>query len=415
MSDLFRKEVIENRRGSWLGSISLVQPLRMWLLASLAAVAGGLVLFFLFFGEYTRRSRVAGELVPDLGLSTVVASAPGVVTALHAEEGQHVSAQAPLVLLSAPRVTASGQDALEILRSQQEAQQKSLIKGRESQNEQVRLQHVGLTRQREALEKELSQIAGEIESRRAQVRIAQDIVERYRKVSDERYVSILQLNQQEQSVLELINAQKALERQATTINRTLAQVEQALAELPKQQDSANAAISRELALLAKETIQVEANGEMLLRAPVKGLVANRLVEVGHAVQTGQPVLTLLPEGSELRAQLMVPSSAIGFIKPGDRVLLRYQAYPYQKFGTHSGRVLRISRSAVIASKGQADEGEAVYRVLVSLNEQTVLAYGQPEALRPGMRLEADVMGERRRLYEWVLEPLYSVVGKASGS
>jgi len=54
-------------------------------------------------------------------------------------------------------------------------------------------------------------------------------------------------------------------------------------------------------------------------------------------------------------------------------------------------------------------------VLVSLNEQTVLAYGQPEALRPGMRLEADVMGERRRLYEWVLEPLYSVVGKASGS
>jgi len=286
----------------------------MWLLASLAAVAGGLVLFFLFFGEYTRRSRVAGELVPDLGLSTVVASAPGVVTALHAEEGQHVSAQAPLVLLSAPRVTASGQDALEILRSQQEAQQKSLIKGRDSQNEQVRLQHAGLTRQREALEKELSQIAGEIESRRAQVRIAQDIVERYRKVSDERYVSILQLNQQEQSVLELMNAQKALERQATTINRTLAQVEQALAELPKQQDSANAAISRELALLAKETIQVEANGEMLLRAPVKGLVANRLVEVGHAVQTGQPVLTLLPEGSELRAQLMVPSSAIGFIK-----------------------------------------------------------------------------------------------------
>ena len=103
------------------------------------------------------------------------------------------------------------------------------------------------------------------------------------------------------------------------------------------------------------------------------------------------------------------------IKPGDRVLLRYQAYPYQKFGTHSGHVLRISRSAVVASKGQADEGEAVYRVLVSLNEQTVLAYGQPEALRPGMRLEADVMGERRRLYEWVLEPLYSVVGKASGS
>jgi membrane fusion protein len=415
MSGLFRKEIFEARRVGWLGGISLVQPVRTWIVAGMAAIAACLVLCFLSFGEYTRRSRVVGELTPDLGLSTVVAQAAGVVTELKVDEGDQVSAHSPLLLLTASRVTASGQDALDTLRSQQDIQRRSVVAGLQSQSEQLRVQRAGLIRQRDALRLELTQIASEVESRRAQVRIAQDIVARYRKVSDERYVSVLQLNQQEQSVLELVNAQKSLERQATTIGRTLAQVEQTLAEVPQQQGAASARAAGELAVLAKETFQVEANGEMLIRAPVKGLIANRLVEVGHAVEAGQPVISVLPHGSKLRAQLMVPSSAIGFIKVGDKVLLRYQAYPYQKFGSHVGHVYRISRSAVLAKKGQGEEGEAVYRVLVSLDQQSVLAYGKPELLRPGMRLEADVMGERRRLYEWVLEPLYSVAGRTNES
>ena len=122
----------------------------------------------------------------------------------------------------------------------------------------------------------------------------------------------------------------------------------------------------------------------------------------------------------LEAQLLVPSRAIGFIEPGNTVLLRYQAYPYQKFGHHIGRVTRVSRSAVnpgesnaLAGSGQATE--PYYRVLVALDAQTVMAYGKPESLRPGMALEADILSERRRLYEWLLEPLYSLRGTMGSS
>jgi membrane fusion protein len=125
-------------------------------------------------------------------------------------------------------------------------------------------------------------------------------------------------------------------------------------------------------------------------------------------------VSLLPQGSRLQAQLLVPSRAIGFIAPGDEVRLRYQAYPYQKFGHHLGRVLRISRSAITPPNASAG-ADQVYRVLVELKQQSILAYGKREALRPGMLLEADILGERRRLYEWVLEPLYSLKGKVSGS
>ena len=122
---------------------------------------------------------------------------------------------------------------------------------------------------------------------------------------------------------------------------------------------------------------------------------------------------MLPKDARLEAELLVPSRAIGFIEPGDTVLLRYQAYPYQKFGHQSGTVKRISRSALNQTElqtllGSAAQTEPLYRVTVSLAKQAIIAYGQTEPLRPRMALEADVLGERRRLIEWVFEPLYSL-------
>lgn len=414
MSGLFRKEAIDAQRRSWLGGISLAQPLRFWILAVFTAAAASAIVGFLYLGEYSRRSRVMGELVPDLGLSTVVAPSAGVVARLDVEEGDHVRRQDGLLTINVPRVTSSGQDAVSTLLDAQRSRMTSVEAMSEFQDRQLAAQQEGAKAQRSAMLRELSQIEAEIHTRGEQVRIGRETLARFRSVEDERYVSLVQINQQEQSILEAVNAQQALQRQATSIRRNLAELEQRLAEIPHQRLSAKAASERDLAALSQETVRMEADGELLLRAPVTGLVANRLVEAGQAVQPGQPILSLLPQGSELRAQLLVPSSAIGFVKSGDRVLLRYQAYPYQKFGAHEGTVIRISRSALTGAQEGSDAKQSLYRVLVSLDQQGVLAYGKIETLRPGMQLEADIMGERRKLYEWLLEPLYSVTGKLGG-
>ncbi|MEE9878153.1 MAG: HlyD family efflux transporter periplasmic adaptor subunit [Stenotrophomonas geniculata] len=414
MSGLFRKEAIDAQRRSWLGGVSLAQPLRFWILAVFATMAASAIVGFLYLGEYSRRSRVVGELVPDLGLSTVVAPSAGVVARLDVEEGDHVQRQEGLLTINVPRVTSSGQDAVSTLLDAQRSRMTSVEAMSEFQDRQLAAQQEGAKAQRSAMLRELSQIEAEIHTRGEQVRIGRETLARFRSVEDERYVSLVQINQQEQSILEAVNAQQALQRQATSIRRNLAELEQRLAEIPHQRLSAKAASERDLAALSQETVRMEADGELLLRAPVTGLVANRLVEAGQAVQPGQPILSLLPQGSELRAQLLVPSSAIGFVKSGDRVLLRYQAYPYQKFGAHEGTVIRISRSALTGAQEGSDAKQSLYRVLVSLDQQGVLAYGKTETLRPGMQLEADIMGERRKLYEWLLEPLYSVTGKLRG-
>ena len=210
-------------------------------------------------------------------------------------------------------------------------------------------------------------------------------------------------------MLELVSGRQALQRQLASLQRERAQLEQSLEDIPAQRVAQQSATARDLALLDREQVQNDANGELLVEAPVAGLVASRLIEPGQAVQAGQPLLSLLPAGSHLQARLFVPSRAIGFIEPGDNVLLRYQAFPYQKFGHHEGVVSRVSRSAMSPAGGEA--GEPYYRVLVDIDRQSITAYGRQEPLRPGMVLEADIMGERRKLYEWVLEPLYSITGK----
>ena len=59
----------------------------------------------------------------------------------------------------------------------------------------------------------------------------------------------------------------------------------------------------------------------------------------------------------------------------------------------------------------AGSGDQVYRITVDLAAQSIMAYGEARPLQVGMQLEADIMQERRKLYEWVLEPLISITGK----
>ena len=108
----------------------------------------------------------------------------------------------------------------------------------------------------------------------------------------------------------------------------------------------------------------------------------------------------------------MPSSAIGFVSAGDRVVLRYQAYPYQKFGQQYGKVTQVSRSALSPAEAASLLGQNIttplYRVLVRLDHQTIDAYGKAEALKPGMALNADILLDRRSLWQWVFEPLYGL-------
>lgn len=414
-ASLFRREALEAGSRGTLGSISIAQPPPLWVLAAFAAAAAAGLVLLLVFGEYTRRTRVSGQLVPDLGLVTVAAPAAGTVTGALPLEGGRVARGQPLALIATPHATSGSGDTiagmLDRLRQRRAAVRRTFA----SQLQLLELQSAGDTKQLAAARLELEQIRAAIAIEREQQRIAGALLSQVQGLAARGHVAQRQLTEQEQAALERAAAVQALERQATAVRREVFAIEQRLAELANRRAAQEAARAGELAELDQERLQTEARGEALVTAPLDGFVASRLVERGQGVQPGQPLMTLLPRGSVLQARLLVPSRAVGFIAAGDEVLLRYRAYPHQKFGHHPGRVLRVSKSALdprqlAALTGRA-AAEPTYRVLVELGAQSVVAYGRPQPLRPGMAVEADIMGERRKLYEWVLEPLYSLAGQ----
>lgn len=416
--ELFRREVLDARRTSWLGGISLAQPVRLWILTFSAIATALAVALFLGFGTYTRRSTVLGQLVPSRGLATVLAPATGVIGKVNAAEGERVSAGQVLAVVIVPRATPVDGDTIMALEQALQRRQTSLESARAARQQLLEAQASGLSVQLTAARRELEEAGSEIATRNEQIRIAEETLERLRRLVEGKYVSLFQLKQQESAALEQVGAMQALQRQALATRRTIAQIQQAMRELPGQRLAAQADFERDLATLQQERIETEARGAWSIMAPVAGLVASQLIKPGQAVQAGQPLLSVLPGDGPLEAELLVPSRAIGFIEPGDAVQLRYQAYPYQKFGHQRGRVVRVGRSPVLAETSGTPVGaqqarEPLYRVSVALDRQNVMAFGRPEELKPGMLLEADILGERRRLSEWLLEPLYSITGKVA--
>ena len=415
-NSLFRQEVLDAKKGGWLGRISLAQPMSLWLLSGFAAFAALSVALFLIYGSYSRRSTVIGQLVPTRGVSIILAPATGVVSKLDTLEGSQVDKGQNLAVVSMPRATLQDGDTLVAMQAQLDQRTKGLQASRDAQTQLLTTQSSSYAAQLATARVELKQLENEIATRKGQVRIANETLDRLRQLRKDNYVSELQLKQQEAAYLEAVGDMQILERQATSARRGVLQLQQNLHELPAQQQASDAGFQRDLATLEQESLEVTARGALAINAPIKGTISNILAKPGQAVQVGQPILSVLPADAQLEAELWVPSRAVGFIEPGDKVLLRYQAFPYQKFGHQEGRVARISRSALSPNElqsmsGLSSNGEPLYRVTVRLAKQAITAYGKPEVLRPGMLLEADVLGERRRLIEWIFEPLYSVTGR----
>lgn len=411
---LFRPEAAG--RGSWLGEVSLAQPPAVPVLAAFATLASALVVGLLAFGDYTRRTRVSGQLVPDLGMATAMAPAAGVALGPAPDEGDEVEAGETLLAIMPPRVTRDGGDTTAAMLAALARRRAAVIASFEAESVLLDTRLGGLRESLAAARRELELTEAAVGVQQRRLEMAQDLLAQFRGLSDAAHASELAVREREEAVLEQTAALASLERQRAAASRSLGELQLALREAGAERAALAARRARTLAELEQDRLSIRAGGEVLVQAPVAGIVATRLVEPGQAVTAGQPLFDLRPRGSRLLAQLLVPSRGVGFVAPGDTVELRYQAYPHEKFGHHRGRVLRVSRNALGARElaalpGQAQAGEPHYRVLAELPRQHVIAYGREEPLLPGMLLEADILGERRKLYEWVLEPLYSVAGR----
>ena len=245
-------------------------------------------------------------------------------------------------------------------------------------------------------------------------------MQKYRHLAQQDAVSQQEMLVQETDVLEQKSRLGNLKREEDTLIRELNEQNIALKNLPERHQTEISQLSRDITQMNQEILDFDVKSEQIIRASKSGYVSAMNVEVGQQVSPNQLLLGIVPEQTELLANLYVPSRTVGFVKPHDKVVLRYQAFPYQKFGHANGKIVSVAKTALgkqeLSGLGLIFSdinslNEPAYLVKVKLNKQTVLAYGKEKNLQIGMILEADILHENKKLYEWVLDPLYSISGK----
>jgi membrane fusion protein len=408
---LFREEVLQ-ARAQWMGTITLSQPVSSWLLTGLASLFAVAVVSLLFIGTYTRHESVQGQLVPSAGLLPITARSAGTVMAAHIREGDVVTRDQALIELSGEVSSLSrGQTQVAVVNDLQAqlTQLEALLQNQKSLEGQ---QHEGLANQILMLNKQLAEIDQQLSVQQEVTGIVERRLEKLGPGVKDGTFSQVELEKYQAEALNGRAQLSVLSRQRLDTEQQLRTLQDQLQQLPFTTEALRNELRFRLSGINQSLAQSEAQRAVVLRAPRDGLVANLAIQNGQTVTAGQRLLSIVPQGSLLQAELWLPSRAVGFLETGNRVILRYPAFPYQKFGQQAGHVLEISRSATAAPELTGLLGrpisEPLYRVLVQLDQQTVSAYGRAEPLRPGMTVDGDILLDRRRLIEWVLEPLYGV-------
>ena len=407
---LFRQEAIDAQREKLLGEVSLARPVPLWMFTALAAAFAFALVAFSIWGEYARRERVDGFLALDVGAARILASEAGTVAELLAKEGDEVEAGQPLIRLSFERGTASGVTSSELV--QREIAERRLVLDREQQQAKLlgQQQADALRRKIADLERELAQFDVEIRAQQSRYASSRNEFQRAEELYKEKFYSESKLIEFRNNVLDQQVKVEALRRQRAGVERELSAARAEEPSIALKTQTALEQIRRQASELQQGSVQEEAKRENVIRAPVAGILTNIAAARGETVAESAPLAVVVPKGSGLHAQLLVPTRAIGFVQPGQEVVLRYDAFPFQRFGQYRGTVERVSRTVWSPGEkvGQLIVKEPVYRVDVKLDAQYVAVGEQKLALRSGMMVNADILQEKRRVWEWVFEPVLSL-------
>jgi membrane fusion protein len=398
---LFRSEALRGQ-DTLHGEVSLVPPvswqaLGFFLFASVAAAA-----VFMAMAGYAKVTVVKGVVAGDRGVVRIASSRAGVVGAVYVQEGQAVTAGAPLARIGTAVSTEHG--ALQAHRAEAlTAQGDALERRRATVQEAGARRLASLTSQVAGERAQIANLLEQVTQEQALIRIAQADLAQLQPAARGGYITNRDLREREDQV--------ALRQQALArLNQELGVHRTAIGVAESETARVRADTEGQVNQIAetRAAIQREAAGEdllngVVLRAPVDGVVTAVTAHPGDPSSPGAAVMTLVPRGTRVEAALNVPPSAAGLLELHQPVRIAVDAFPYQVYGAMSGTVTAISRATAPGTPGQGE----VFLVRATLPAE-VWAYGAAHPLRPGMTLTARIRTRPRSLLAWMFDPVLAV-------
>ncbi|PJX29009.1 HlyD family secretion protein, partial [Klebsiella sp. A-Nf5] len=173
-----------------------------------------------------------------------------------------------------------------------------------------------------------------------------------------------------------------------------------------------------------QLVESNAKGNAIIKATTEGRIESLSVTKGQMVDNGSSLAQIKPTGNiEYYLILWLPNNSIPYVKPGDVINIRYDAFPSDKFGQFPGEVISISSVPAArqemseytnVSTGTNQQELALYKTIVKIKNKTFYYNGKTLQLSNGLKAQAVVFLEKRPLYMWMFTPVYKITQSVSG-
>ncbi len=331
--------------------------------------------------------RCSFVLVPENGADPIQSPLLALVQAVKVTEGQEVSAGTELFVLRSDEIRAWQTQ----LRTSEEDLRN--CQNRTAKLEEYYAAQVGIKKQ------EIQIAERDVLFRETHLATARDVLVRNQKLADENLVSQIEMLAHRLAVAEsekdLNVAQRRIEHLA--LERQELDTERARQRADEQSEAEKLAVRIEA---LKRQLENCAGDVMSIRAPYHAAV----ISLAHrnpdgVVQNGGELCQLARAEGDLRVRLLLQEAGVPKLAPGQKVRLFFDAFPYQRYGTITGKLEWVSPAAVNSPEGQRFTGRA------NLDQTAFQSRGHEQPLRVGMKGEARLLVGTRTLVEYAFEPL----------
>ncbi len=406
---LFRKEAVLALTRQTPYSEVLTRPpgWRAYLTLALAfVILSGIAMASI---ELPRTALATGWLTPRHGLVQLQANAGGFVTDIYVAQGDTVSRGQALLRISAD--IEKNQGSMGVLLRQYDQEAETLLARQRSLRDLLALRRTVQEKKLSEARRELDSAQRSQELQQHRLLLAQSAHHALVASFEAGAISRRDLDQSSGDLLAQEQALESMREQVATQAGLLDLLPQENKREIAELEASRGSLDQQVLELEQRRTQLDLNRTQVLTAPISGRLVSLDTHVGQQVTTRTRQAAILPLDSALEAELHVPSFALGYVTTGDVVRLRYEPFPHQKFGTWPATIRQVSdvlQDQSSDSTAQSGLGPT-FKVVAKLQSQAVQLHARAWPLQPDMRLSAQIVLERRKAWEWLLEPALDVL------
>ncbi|ENL4830190.1 HlyD family secretion protein [Salmonella enterica subsp. enterica serovar Teko] len=420
---MFRKEALEGRRMTWRGEALLLPGVPPLVVTATCLLFLFSFLFFVITEDYTRRVTVSGEITTWPRPANIYSGVQGFVVERFVTEGQIVKKNTPLYQIDVSKSTRTGivsarhhedilnqihqvDNIISGLRANKKATQDTL--------EKQRLQYAT------ALQKSTNILHRAEEG----IRIMKKNMDNYRQYQSRKLITKDQLSNQEAIYYQQQNSLLGLSSQNEQNSLQLTSIESQIQIQTAEFDNRIYQMTLQRYELQKELVNTDMESAVVIRALSDGKIDSLSVSTGQMVSPGDSLVQILPDTVKHHyLVLWAPNTAVPYISVGDKVNIRYEAFPAEKFGQFPGFIQSISRVPATTQEMRTYQGAPqntssfsvpYYKILVKPDRKSITYGGKSLPLENGMKAQVTLFLEKRKIWQWMLSPFYDMKNSTVG-